>query len=810
QMFLTHLLLAMRLLKKSKLFAFINIIALSISMSVGILMILFLTDIYSFDDFQVHRDQIYRITTQRVQGTKGREVSLITSSYYIGNQLKSQVPGVDHVLMMNADQLVADLKTTESAVPINGRYVSDSFFEVFSYKFLKGDASTALTEPNSIVLTASISKKLFGDNDPMGQTIIIEDKSDTKSAIVKGVVEDPPLNSHLQFEVLLSLNTLDQLIIEEETDVRNDPNATGEYYVYLLLDKNTLKEDVELALVELIADHNTSLEHPIRHSLQPMNTFVTSDIYYNDIGPRFPQKRVTIMIGLTLLILLSACFNYSNLSLARAMRRSKEVGIRKVAGANRFQIFYQFITEAVVIAFLASIVALGLFFMIKPEFLNIQNLATQGQNIFSLNIDPIHFIYFLLFAIAIGIIAGFFPALVLSKLSTRKLFEDASSTKLLSGNMLKKTLNVLQFALSISLVMAALLVYKQYEFSINFNLGYRTENIVNIPVSGDYIDLLENEYSSLAEVTATAKSSMVIGIGGDGLSGGMIRSENQDKPRPAFTGYVDKNFLDMQEFEILAGTTFLDPLVDGGNSNYIVANEGLLKELNLGSPQEAIGKTIYYNESKVQILGVVKDFIDIGLTKKIFNSFVFVFPEGLDKYRSLAVKLGSNNLPITIQKLNKIYQTLDPIRPFEFHFYDDQLANNYRQQKVIYKLISYLAIIAVAISMLGMLGMAVLTTESRVKEISIRKILGAGVANLMLLLSRSFLVFMILAGIIAIPTTLYLVNQMVLNEFLYKADIGFIEIFSGFAIVLAIGLLTIGWQIRKAAIKNPADLLRTN
>ena len=337
-----------------------------------------------------------------------------------------------------------------------------------------------------------------------------------------------------------------------------------------------------------------------------------------------------------------------------------------------------------------------------------------------------------------------------------------------------------------------------------------TENIVNIPVNGDYIELLESEYSNLAEVTSTAKSSMVIGIGGDGLSGGMIRSESQDKPRPTFTGFVDEHFLDMQEFEILAGTTFLNPLVNGGNNNYIVANEGLLKELDLGTPQEAIGKTIYYNENRVRILGVVKDFIDIGLTKKIFNSFVFVFPEGIEQYRSLAVKLSSNNLSATIQNLDKVYQTLDPIHPFEFNFYDDQLANNYRQQKVTYKLISYLAIIAVVISMLGMLGMAVLTTESRVKEIGIRKVLGAGVANLMLLLSRGFLVLIILAGLIAIPTTLYLVNQMVLNDFLYKAEIGPVEIFSGFAILLVIGVLTIGWQIRIAAIKNPADLLRAN
>ena len=376
-MFSPHLVLATRLLKKSKLFTFINVIALSISMSVGIVMILFLSDIYSFDDFQVHKDQIYRINTQRVQGAQGMEVNLITSSYYMGSQLRSQVPGVERVLMMDANKLVADLKTAESAVTINGRYVSDSFLEVFSHKLLMGNALNALAAPNSVVLTESISKTLFGDANPMGQTIIIEDNSDKKSGIVTGVMEDPPLNSHLHFEILLSLSSLDQGMIEGGTDDRNEPNATGDFHVYVLLDENTIKEDIELAMAELIREHNTSIEHPIRHTLQAMNTFVTSDLYYNDVGPRFPQQRVYIMIGLTLLILLSACFNYSNLSLARALKRSKEVGIRKIAGANRFQIFYQFITEAIVIACLAFVVALGVFFLMKPEFLSIQNLAMQ-------------------------------------------------------------------------------------------------------------------------------------------------------------------------------------------------------------------------------------------------------------------------------------------------------------------------------------------------------------------------------------------------------------------------------------------------
>lgn len=809
-MFKNHIVISLRVLKKNRLFSFINIIGLAISMSVGILMILFLSEIYSFDDFHIHKDNIYRVTTKRVQGARGLESNLITASYYMGDQLKSQVPGVEKVLMIDFNKLTADLKTEENAITISGRYASDSFFEMFSFKLLKGDPKTALANPNGIVLTESIAKKLFKDVDPIGQTVTLDDNPDIQTGIITGVMEDPPMNSHMQFDALLSLKTLDNRAAGQETDFKNDPDATGDFYVYLLLNENTSIENVESAMVKLIADHNATLEHPIRHLLQPMDTFVTSDIYYNEIGPRFPQQRVYIMMGLTLLILLSACFNYSNLSLASALKRSKEVSIRKVAGANGLQVFNQFLIEAVILAFIAFIVGFGLFYLIKPEFLNLQSLATQGRDMFLLNIDFIHLFYFLLFAIGIGCLAGLFPALFLAKLTARELFKDASKVRLFSGFNLRHLLIVFQFAMSISLVMAAVLVYNQYKFSLNYDLGYSTENIVNIPIQGDYISLLENEYANIPEVIETSKSSLVVGIGGDGLSVGMIQSEGQNDPSPTLTGFIDQNFLSMHEFKVLAGTTFLNPLTEGGDTKYIVVNEGLLNELDLGTPVEAIGKTISYNGTKVSILGVVKDFVDIGLTKKLFNSFAFVYPVGTEQYKSLAVKFRSTNLHAMMEALKKDYESLDPIHPFEFNFYDDQIANNYRQQKVTYTLISFLAFLAISISMLGLLGMAVFTTESRIKEISIRKVLGAGLTSLILLLSRGFLMLMVLAGLLAIPITLYIVDHMVLNEFLYRAEIGLIEILSGFAIVMVIGVLTIGWQIRMAAVQNPADLLRND
>ena len=458
------------------------------------------------------------------------------------------------------------------------------------------------------------------------------------------------------------------------------------------------------------------------------------------------------------------------------------------------------------LALIAFVVGLGLFYVIKPEFLNLPNPTAQGHDMFLLNIRFVHLLYFLLFAIVVGCLAGMLPAIFLSKLKARAVFNDATKIKLYSGINLRSILIVFQFAMSISLIMCAVLVYNQYKFSLNYDLGYSTENIVNIRVQGDYVELLEQEYAKIPEVVATSKTSMVLGIGGDGLSAGMMQTENIGKP--ALVSFVDQNFLDMHELELVAGTSFMNPVVDGGDNKYIVVNEGLIRELQLGTPEEAVGKTIFYNGAKVSILGVVKDFIGIALTKKLFDSFAFVYSNGTEQYHSLAVKIQSSNLITTIDKLEKSYQVLDPIHSFEANFYEDKIAKTYEAEKATYTIISFLAFLAISISTLGLLGMAVFNTESRMKEICIRKVLGADAKNLVLLLSRGFLVMIAVAGVIAIPTTLYLVDDRILNDFIFRAEVGLVEMFSGFVIVLLIGVLTITWQTKEAATQNPADLLR--
>ena len=492
--FKNHFKTSIRIINQNALFSGINVAGLAISMSVGILMIVLLSELHSFDDFHEKKNRIYRVTTSRKALFQGEAEYYASAPHWIADQIKTQIPSVEQVLVLDRE-MSADLKTKGNGIAIRGYYATASFFDVLSFKLKKGNPQNALENPGSIVLTESTAKKLFGDSDPMDKTIDVEGNQDFKVGVITGIVEDPPINSHLHFEALVSMKTLEKSLVERRRNFKNNPGRYAQSYVYLVLKEGANAADIEATMASMMAVHNSHTAPNIL-SLQPMDEFVTRDAG-NQPGPTFSKQKIDMMIGLTLIVLLSACFNYTNLSLVRALRRTKEISVRKITGATRLQIFSQFMTEALLLSLIALIVGVGMFFLIKPGFLNLPNLTTGGRAMFLLNIAPVQLIYFLLFAIAVGCIAGFFPALFLSKLKASALFNDASRVKLFSGVSMRQTLITCQIALSIGLIMCAVMVHKQYKYALNYDLGYDTENIVNINIHGDYVDLLENEYAKM-------------------------------------------------------------------------------------------------------------------------------------------------------------------------------------------------------------------------------------------------------------------------------------------------------------------------
>jgi ABC-type antimicrobial peptide transport system permease subunit len=813
-MFKNYLKTSFRSLKKNALFSLINVVGLAISMSIGILMILMLTEINSFDSFHKNRDNIYRLTSNKVMF--GQEMDMSSASYFVGAEIEKQVPGVEHVLILRPG-MSADLQTEAGPINITGFYATPSFFDVFSFELVKGNPETALLGPNNIILTETTAKKLFGDADPMGMSLDLEStggfQNRTIKGLISGVMPDPPVNSHLQFEALVSHSTYDQPATGRgwSSNYKTDPDAFHDSFVYLILNEQANKEDVEAALPAILAYYNAQEETPLTHELQPLSTFVTSDKYRNQTGTRFPAQQLNIMLGLTLIVLISAAFNYTNLSLARALRRSKEVGMRKVAGATKSQIFNQFIVEAVMLSTFALIAGLIMFVFLKPAFLNLPGATARGYAVFTLDFTPVSILYIVLFALIVGVLAGLLPASFLSKLKTNVVLSGAGKVKLFSGMSLRKGLTVLQFALSIGLIMGAVLMNKQYQFALNYDLGFESENIINIRTRGDYIDLLENDINALPEVVNTSRSIMTMGTGGATL----IIAENEDKTLSNIIMYnsIDHKYLDMHNYELIAGSGFHKPLAEGEESDKIIVNEHLLDVMELGSPEEAIGKTINGRSQQYTITGVVRNFVNISLniagSEVLQNkSFGFIQHSPGTQNMLLAVKFKSADMAAMMQKLEASYRKFDPIHPFEARLYDEEIAATYKSQKTTFTIISFLAFLAISIATLGLLGMAVFTTESRMKEIGIRKVLGAGLSRLVMLLSRSFVLMIVIAAVIAIPLARYIVNDRLLSDFVEKAPFGIFEFLSGFVVVLIIGFLTIGWQIIRATRKNPADTLR--
>ncbi len=794
-----------RNLKRNALFSAINIAGLAISMSVGVLVIILFSELQSFDDFHANKDKIYRVHS--TQNVRGSDVHYSTSSIYIGNQIESQVPGVEKVLIMRQLRAQPVLQNAERAIPVQGFYASESFFDVFSFKLKKGNPQTSLTEPNSIVLTESASEKLFGDEDPLGKVLTVQGYKDVESVMVTGVVEDPPINSHIRFEALYSLKTIEQQIASLRNNFHDRPWDVSYNYVYVVLQEGVDKKDIEATLTKIMADYNSTTTGPTSHSLQSLKSLVTDNIYSNSSGATISNIKVRVIVGLTIIVLLSACFNYTNLSLARALRRSKEVSIRKAIGANRLQIFTQFLLEAVLFSMIALVIGFGFFALIRPEFLSLPGSTSQGYQIFTLNIHYSYLFYFLFFAIVVGCCAGLLPALFLSKLKTNTVLKGATEIRLFTGVNLRRFLITFQFAMSVGLIMCALLVYKQYKFALNYDLGFKTENIVNIRIRGDYINVLEKEYERLSGIQGTSKSHIPMGVR-YGMIGFSISEDKMDSVFHLFNE-IDEKYLDMHQYQFLAGRGFSKSLKENETSRYVVVNESFLKELKLGSPESAIGKNIWRNGARYEILGVVKDFIHSDLTAVPHNSFAFFQPSSADSYQFLGVKIASNDLLSTMEKLEATYQELDAAYPFDGVFYEDQIARIYEQHLATYKIVTFLAFLAITISTLGLLGMAVFTKESRLKEVSIRKVLGASTGNIMLLLSRGFLLLIAIAGLCAIPVTLYIVDSMILNELAHRVNIGLLEILSGFSIVLLIGTLTVFWQTHEAAVQNPINTLRT-
>jgi putative ABC transport system permease protein len=778
-----------RNMARNKLFSFINIFGLSISMSVGLLVISFVSDLWSYDDFHDNRDRIYRINTE--DHRPAETMVLASTSVPASKAVGTSVAGVESLTLFRAfgkEAVVGD-----ALLPLNGLWADQNFLQIFSFNMLEGDRLTALNASHSIVLTQKSATKLFGTTPALGKIIQL----DSVDYTVSGVLQDLPKLSHLRFDALISFATIEQHTTADQwEDIYTN-------HVYVLLADGVQAATVQRALDQLCAAHGALPgDRRISLQLQSLNGITTGPLLQNVPGPSMPTSVLWVLSGLAFVVILSACFNYTNLSVARALRRSREIGIRKIVGAYKRQVVMQFMVEAIVIALFALVFSFIMFFFLRRQFLL---LHFALADMVSLELSPRVVLYFLGLALATGLLGGVVPALLFARIKVVQALKDTSSIRLFRAVNMRKSLIVVQYVFSLIFITTAIVGYHQHKSFLAFDLGFKTENILNIKLRGANSKLLMDELLKSPMVTDVSRCQIVTSVGNmQSTSAGTGDLSNSGS---VLQNIVDERYVVLHGHALLAGRNF-NWKADSVAENEVLINEQVLKQFDIakGNPHEALGEVLIMDDQKLTIVGILKDFHYSTLLHPIGPTVLRYQPNA--QYDYVNVKLQTDDLPSAMAWVEAAWRKLDARHPLQARFYDDQIEEAYAMFSVMIRTIGFLAFLAVCIASVGMLGMIVFTTETKVKEISIRKVLGASEGSLIILLGRGFLILLVVAAGIALPATYFFFNQVVLPLFTYHDPIHWLDMITGLAGILVLAGIMIGSQTLKVARTNPATTLK--
>lgn len=789
-----------RNLLRNKLFSTINITGLAISMTVGLMLIGVLSDILRYDKFHVHHERIYRVVSDYEYLKRKDNNTMATTSLKAGKFIRDEFSGVEAVAILQRG-FDGDLQFNEKAIPLEGFWANDGLFDVFSFPMLKGNPETALRDAYSIVLTEAAAKKLFGETEALGKPVTLKGTQYT----VTGVLKDVPKFSQMHFEMLGSLPT-QEILSKDEKDALAWDNIWNTW-VYLLFPEGA----DPVAALQPQFDNLSEREDPtvknthITLKLQALDDVMVGPDYNNEIGTTVGTSSLWIFGSLAFVVILSACINYTNLSIARSLRRTREVGIRKVVGALRGHVRIQFMVEAMIISLCALAIAVVFYVLIKPFFLSLEG---DLQELYSLELTPLTVLAFVLFALALGAAAGLFPALFFARINAIQALKDLSNFGVARRMTARKVLMVVQYCISIILITSTIVVFKQYKHYIAFDLGYSTENIINLHLRGNKAELLKKDIGELSEVSGISQSKLVTSIGSYWVS--TVKSpEHPDDSSGVAYNVIDENYLPLHNHQLLAGRNFMARTGKIEESEVIV-NTDVLKKFQIagGDPQKALGQVLKIDGKPVTIIGVMKEF-SYGRSNDRNNDRSVMFRYANEGLNTLNIKVQSTDLIDTRAKLEAIWKKHDAVHPYPGKFYSEQLEQAFSGLEASVKVAGFLAFLAICIASMGLLGMVVFTTETRLKEISIRKVLGATERGLLVLLGKGFLNLLAIAALISLPLTILFFEQVAFPEFANHAPLAVTEMTLGVLTVLGIALTMILSQTFKAAQTNPAEVLKT-
>lgn len=797
-----------RYLYRHKGFSFINIAGLTISLTACVLIGLFVWDEYSYDRFIPDAKQVYRIYDVKTNHD-GTSKLAVGSPMFAATMLQdfSEVKSMTRVMMLLHTRRLLEAGS-KKIYEQSGLYVDSTFFEVFPLRFKYGSEIHALDETSSIVISTEMAQRYFGSQNPVGEQVII----DKVPFRVTGVVQVNP-KFHLQFNYLANVASL-HIPVEQMTSW--DWNY---FYNYVKLNKNINLNSLQLEFQKDVVEKSRFAENNEGSTDEPFLQPLTDiHLYDSDFKSDVPNRGNVIYINalmiVAIFILLTACFNFINLATAKSLQRAREVGIRKSVGAGRRQLIFQFLGEPVFLFIISIVASITLSIMLLP-WLN----SFTGKHIsFSLLINPILISSLLALAVVVGIIAGFYPAIILSGFKPVKVLKETISKDAEPGKVswMRHGLVITQFSLSVLLIVSAIVVYNQVHYLHNKSLGFNKEQLMFFPIHSDsmfaHVDAFKN---NLLEIPGVSNVSIGYGFPGDAVAAdNIIVPRNGLKISESATQLaVDYDYIKTLRIKLVAGRDFSKGNKVDADHAFII-NETAVKQLGFGTPQQAIGKDLAWHPWNTiapdslktgKIIGVVKDFNYASLYNKVETTVLQIYP---DAAWQVAVKLKGPNISQTVNAISKIWNQFSPNYPLEYKFLDENFTNMYGGEDKLKQMLFIFTAIAVFIGCLGLFGLSVYFAERRKKEIGIRKILGSNIQNLVFILSKEIIQLVVVSIVLASPIAWFIMNRW-LQNFAYRITLSWQAFAIAAIISLGIALITISFESIKAALQSPINNLRT-
>ena len=792
-MFKNYLIIAYRNTLKNKWFSLLNIAGLAVGLACFILILMFVQFEMSFDRFHARSDRIYRVLSRNTERQADAAGFSVHSPELLAEALAADFPEItaatrvrepfmDKVILQYQDRSFYQL----------GIFADTEFLKVFSFPLLKGDLDRALEAPRTIILTENVAAKLFGDDDPLGRIVSYRERRREYDMTVTGVIAEVPRNSHLRFDYIISHATT---VAEEKDSYMIGNWDVWNYTTYVELTAPQAEAQVEEKFPAFLARQGQEGGSD-EFFLQSIEDIHLKSQIRGELATNNQIRDVYLFLSIALIILLIACINYMNLVTARSMTRAREIGVRKVAGANRRQLIKQFIGETLLVTFLALGVALLMIRFALPHFnvllgTDLETGMISNTSLLLLILGTVLFV---------GIASGTYPALVLSALKPVNVLKDFSASGK-KGAGLRNALVIFQFAASIILIACTLVIFNQLRFIKHQKLGFDREHVVIIPIreqeTRDKAEAIRTELLQHPEVLGVSISAgLPTAIRSRYLGAKFVKDSGEEIKTSVCFDYVDYDFVDVFKIELLAGRNFSREF--GEDTKALLINEALWKILGWEDPAGKEVDVFGYN----RVIGVVKDFHFASFHQEI-EPMVLAFGGG----HNIAVRVRPGDVASRVKLIRTVFENHSRSQPFDFFFLDDSFNELYQKEQRAGEIFGSFSLLAIFIACLGLLGLASYTVERRTKEIGIRKILGAPVTRIMGLLTRDFVMMVILANVIAWPVA-YFAMRTWLDNFAYRIDISLVTFLLAAGAALLIAFLTIGTQTLRAALSDPVDTLR--